>query len=201
MCPIASELASWLRWALALPRIIWLQSSPLDWGGLRCCHVSYGSGSWLSAEVDFGAATFPGAPCGLRVSSIKKRVVDMHVQLGTHVPNARVHVSKAPHVRAVTHLQDMRAGGVVNTCKACVYASTVRLQCDVGTIDHSSDTATVPSDSTAWRHTADWVQHGRRQDQTCPCRWRHPSLLLAISVLLHRILFAPEPSVGSWVSL
>jgi hypothetical protein len=148
---MAPELTSRLRWAPVLPRVLWL---------------------WilLSAEVGFGAATFPGAPCGLRVSSIKKRLVDMHVQLGTHVPNARVHVSKAPHVRAVTHLQDMWAGGVVNTCKACVYASTVRLQCDVGTIDHSSDTATVPSDSTARRHTADRVQHGRRQDQTCPCR-------------------------------
>jgi hypothetical protein len=49
------------------------------------------------------------------------------MQLGTQVPNAHAHVSKAPHIRAIMHLQDMQAGSVVNSCKACGYASTVRL--------------------------------------------------------------------------
>jgi hypothetical protein len=50
------------------------------------------------------------------------------MQLGMHVPNARTHIFKAPHVRAIMRLQDVRAGSVVNTCKVCVHASTVRLQ-------------------------------------------------------------------------
>jgi hypothetical protein len=50
------------------------------------------------------------------------------VQLGTHVPNARAHIFKAPHVRAIMHLQDMQTDSVVNTCKMCGHASTVWLQ-------------------------------------------------------------------------
>jgi hypothetical protein len=83
------------------------------------------------------------------------------VQLGTHVPNARPHISKAPHVRAIMLLQDVQAGSVVNTCKACGHASTVLLQCDAITMDHSPGTVIVPSDSTAQRHTANRVQRGR----------------------------------------
>jgi hypothetical protein len=37
-----------------------------------------------------------------------------------------------------------------------------------------------PSDATAPHYTTDRVQGGRRQDQTCPRRWRHHLLLLAI---------------------
>jgi hypothetical protein len=58
-------------------------------------------------------------------------------------------------------LQDVQASSVVNACKACGQASTVRLQYDASTIDHPPDAATVPSDSTAQRHTADRVQRGR----------------------------------------
>jgi hypothetical protein len=39
MCPMALELASRLRWTLALPRILLLRILPLGWGGLRRCHV------------------------------------------------------------------------------------------------------------------------------------------------------------------
>jgi hypothetical protein len=28
MCPMAPGLASWLKWALALPRALWLRTSP-----------------------------------------------------------------------------------------------------------------------------------------------------------------------------
>jgi hypothetical protein len=67
------------------------------------------------------------APCGPRVSSRKKSLADMSVQLETHVPNTRAHVSKVPHVRAIMCLQDMQVDSVVNTCKACGQASTVQL--------------------------------------------------------------------------
>jgi hypothetical protein len=83
------------------------------------------------------------------------------MHLGTYVPNARAHVSKAPHVRAIMLLQDVQVGSVVNTYKAYGYASTVLLQYDTNTMDHSPDTAIVPSDSTARCHTADQVQRGR----------------------------------------
>jgi hypothetical protein len=42
-CPMALDLASWLRWASALPCVLWLRTSPPDRGGLRCYHVSHGS--------------------------------------------------------------------------------------------------------------------------------------------------------------
>jgi hypothetical protein len=73
------------------------------------------------------------------------------MQLGTHVPNARAHVSKTPHIRVIMHLQDVQTGKVVNTCKVCGHASTVQLQCNVSTMDHSSGSATVPSDLTTQR--------------------------------------------------
>jgi hypothetical protein len=69
------------------------------------------------------------------------------VHLSTHVSNAHVHVSKALNVRAVMALQDVRSGSVVNACKACGQATTLRHQCSVNAIDHSPSTATVPSDS------------------------------------------------------
>jgi hypothetical protein len=54
-CHTALDLASQLRWAPTLPRVLWLQTSPLD------CHVSNGSGPRLSAEVGSGTATCPMA--------------------------------------------------------------------------------------------------------------------------------------------
>jgi hypothetical protein len=59
---------------------------------------------------------------------MKKSLANLHVQLGTHVPNARVHVSKAAHVRAIIRLQDVWGDSIVNTCKVCRHASIVRLQ-------------------------------------------------------------------------
>jgi hypothetical protein len=44
-----------------LPRVLWLRISPPSWGGLRRCHVPYGSGPRLPAEVDSSAATCPMA--------------------------------------------------------------------------------------------------------------------------------------------
>jgi hypothetical protein len=62
MYPIASDLASQLRWALTLSCVLWLWISHPDCGGLQCYHVSSGSGPHLPVEVGSGAATCPVAP-------------------------------------------------------------------------------------------------------------------------------------------
>jgi hypothetical protein len=84
------------------------------------------------------------------------------MQLGTHVPNARVHVSKSPDIRAIKGMQDVWVGSVVNACKACKQAAIVRVQYNASTMDHSSGTVIVPTDSTARHHTTDRVQRCRR---------------------------------------
>jgi hypothetical protein len=128
MCPMALDLTSRLKWAPALPRVLYLRTSPPNRGGLRRCHVSYGSGPHIPVEVVSGASMCPAGPYGPRVSSINKSIAGLPMQLDTHVPNTRVHVSKAPHVRAIMRLQDVQASSVVNTCKACGHASTMWLQ-------------------------------------------------------------------------
>jgi hypothetical protein len=87
----------------------------------------------------------------------------MHVQVGTHVPNARAHVFKMPNIRAIMGQQNVRAGSAVNDCKTCRQAGTMRLQCIASTITmgHSTGTVAVPSDSTAWCHPVDRVQRVR----------------------------------------
>jgi hypothetical protein len=55
-CPMAPDLTSQSRWALALPHVLRLRTSPPDWGEFWCCHVSYGSGPLLPAEVGSDAA-------------------------------------------------------------------------------------------------------------------------------------------------
>jgi hypothetical protein len=47
------------------------------------------------------------------------------MQLDMYVPNIRAYVSKVPDVRAIMGRQDVRAGSIVNTCKACRQAATV----------------------------------------------------------------------------
>jgi hypothetical protein len=72
-------------------------------------------------------------------------LADPVVQLGKDVPNAHTHVSKAPYVRAIMCLQNVWAGSIVNTYKACGHASTMRysvatlwLQCgyNMATVRH-----------------------------------------------------------------
>jgi hypothetical protein len=140
---MAPDLASRLRWAPTLPRVFWLQISPPDCGGLRRYHVSYVSGPRLLAEVGSGtamcltaldpaslrgglrAAMRPAVPCGPRISSIKKSLASLPVQLGMHVSNTRTHVSKASDIRAIMGLQDVRVGNTVNACKAYGQTATV----------------------------------------------------------------------------
>jgi hypothetical protein len=107
--PMALDLASRLRWASTLPRVLCLQTSPPGWGGLWRCHMSHDS---------------------LRATCFKhkKSLADLSVQLATHVPNARAHIFNAPHIRVNMRLQDVQAGGVVNTYKACGQTFTVWLQ-------------------------------------------------------------------------
>jgi hypothetical protein len=72
------------------------------------------------------------------------------MQVDTHVPNARMPVSKVPDVRAILVLQDVRAGCAVNACKTCGHV------------------ATVPDDATGRSHATDRVQCGRQQDKAHP---------------------------------
>jgi hypothetical protein len=90
--------------------------------------MPYGYRPRLPAEVGSGIATCPAGLYGPRGLSIKKSLAGLPVQLGAHVPNVRAHISKVPYVRAIMRLQDVQASSVVNTCKACVHVSTVRLQ-------------------------------------------------------------------------
>jgi hypothetical protein len=56
---MASDLASWLRWALALSCVLWLWTSPPCWGGFRCYHVPYGFRPRLPTQVGSDAAMCP----------------------------------------------------------------------------------------------------------------------------------------------
>jgi hypothetical protein len=116
------------------------------------CHVPYGSGPHLPVEVSSGAVTCPTGPYGPRASSIKESLAGLPVQLGTHVFNARAHVS----TRRGHHASVRRAGWqysqYMQGVRTCIYSAfTVRLQCDANTMDHSP---TVPSNSTVRHHTA-----------------------------------------------
>jgi hypothetical protein len=74
--------------------------APDPLGGLRCatCPVAPHP---ASLPGGLRAATCPIVSCGLWVTSIKKRLAGLTVQLGPHVPNARTYVSKTPDVRAI----------------------------------------------------------------------------------------------------
>jgi hypothetical protein len=81
-CPTVPDLASQLRYAPALPRVLCFEPR-------------------LSAEVGSGGAT---CPYGLRDSSIEKRVAGLPMQLRTHVLNACTHVCKVSYVKAIMRL-------------------------------------------------------------------------------------------------
>jgi hypothetical protein len=56
-CPAALDPASLTRRAPTLPRASRLRTPPPCSGGLRCCHVSHGSGPRLPAQEGSGAVT------------------------------------------------------------------------------------------------------------------------------------------------
>jgi hypothetical protein len=152
-CPAAPDLAFLPRWATTLPCVLWHQTPPPYWGGLWCCHVSYGSRPrlrprWAStlplsrgsrprhvsygSEPHFstgkgsGAATHPAVPYGPHTSSIKKGLASLPIQLGSRVSKACTHVPKAPDARAIMGLQDVQAGNVINASKTSGYTATVQ---------------------------------------------------------------------------
>jgi hypothetical protein len=118
-CPTAPDPASLLERASVLPHVPRLWILPPYLGGFRRCHVSHSTEPRLPAREGSDAATCPAAPCGPRASSIKKSLAVLPVQLGTHVPNARVQVFKPPDIRTIMDLQDVRPDNTVNACKAC----------------------------------------------------------------------------------
>jgi hypothetical protein len=59
MHPTTPDLASLPRWALALPRAMWLRTLPPYQNELRHCQVPCSIGHCLPAEAGFGAATCP----------------------------------------------------------------------------------------------------------------------------------------------
>jgi hypothetical protein len=137
MCPIALNLISQLRWAPALPRVLWLRTLPPSQGESWCCHASR-CHQWVM---------------GLRY--IKKGLARLPMQLGSCVSKSHVHVLNAPDVRAIMDLQDMWTGGTFNACKTCGQTTIVQLQCSVDPVDHSQGTARVPDDPIARCHVAD----------------------------------------------
>jgi hypothetical protein len=53
------------------------------------------------------APTRPATPCGLWASSMKKNLAGLPVWQGLPIPNARVHISIVPNVKAIMGLQDI----------------------------------------------------------------------------------------------
>jgi hypothetical protein len=107
-------------------------------------HVSYSNGSCLPIregsraprvlqlwilppcrEGSVAATTYPAVSCGPWVSNIKKSLAGLPVRQGSPIPIARVHISKAPNVRAIMGLHDVWAGNAVNASKMCGQTATV----------------------------------------------------------------------------
>jgi hypothetical protein len=76
-CPVAPGLTSLSRRAPTLPRVPQLRTPPSCGGGLWRCHVSHNF-LWVGA------------------SSIKKGLASLAMRLGSRVPKACSHASKAP---------------------------------------------------------------------------------------------------------
>jgi hypothetical protein len=74
------------------------------------------------------AVTRPAVSCRSHTSSIKEN---------SRVCKARTHIFKVSNVRVIMGLQYMWVGCTFNACKTCGQAATVRLQCNVGPVDHS----------------------------------------------------------------
>jgi hypothetical protein len=72
------------------------------------------------------AITCPTVHYGPRASNIKKSLTGLSVQLGSHVLNAHAHVCKAPDVRVIMDLQDVRIRSAINACKTCRQVATVQ---------------------------------------------------------------------------
>jgi hypothetical protein len=129
MCPMAPDLASRLRWALMLSRALWLRTSPPSRGGIRHCHVSHGS-LWT---VSFKYKEKPSRPACTARHACSQRT-------RTRYKGASRQCHHAPARRAGRQCSQYLQGVWTVTYSA----ATIRLQCNVDTMDHSSGTATVP---------------------------------------------------------
>jgi hypothetical protein len=105
-CPIAPNLASRLRWAPTLPCVIWLRISPPTEVGTDTATCPMALELTFRLRCAPALPRVPRVPMGHELQNIKKSLAGLPVQLGTHVSNARAHVSKAPQIRAITRLQD-----------------------------------------------------------------------------------------------
>jgi hypothetical protein len=140
-CPVAPDPTFQIVRAPASPRVPWLRTPPPYKGGLQCAACStaldpaslQGEGSGAPRVLRLrilppylegsGAATAcPTVFCGPRVINIKKSLAGMPVQQCPPIFNARAHIYKAPGVRAIMGLQDVRAGTTVNACMTCEQA-------------------------------------------------------------------------------
>jgi hypothetical protein len=153
-CPATPYPASQSRWALRLPRVQRLRTRLPDreGSGTATCPEAPDllAGLWsatfpvaldpASLRGGLRAAMRPTVPCGPRASSMKKSLVCLPVQQNSCSQRTRER-SKAPNVRAIMDLQDVRAGTAVHAYKTCGHEATVPLQCSVSVADHSPGTA------------------------------------------------------------
>jgi hypothetical protein len=98
-------------------------------GGLRCvtCPAVSDPASLQRGPQD---ATRPTVPSGPRASNIKKSLASLSMQSGSYVLNVRAHVSKAPNIRVIMGMQDVRADNAFNAYNMCQHVATVqRMPC------------------------------------------------------------------------
>jgi hypothetical protein len=135
MRPEAPDHATLLRWAPVLPHVTGLWTSPPHTGGLQRCHASRGSESHPASAVGSITATCPmasdptsmpkGAPVlplihgSLWTMGIKKGLLVLGVQRGTHVTEAHPRITEVPAKcmsgRRYHDLQDVRTCGYSTT--------------------------------------------------------------------------------------
>jgi hypothetical protein len=68
--------------------------------------MSYGSGPCLPVREGPSAATHPTVPNG--PPQIYKKLDGLPMQLGSRVSKVHTHISKAPDIRAIMDMQDVR---------------------------------------------------------------------------------------------
>jgi hypothetical protein len=78
-------------------------------------------------EMGSGAGTCLTAFDKSQGLNIKKRLVNLTVQLEMYVSNVSAHVFNVADVRVIMSLQDMCIGNAVNVYKACGQTAIIRL--------------------------------------------------------------------------
>jgi hypothetical protein len=148
---VASELTSLLREGPGAATCPWLRTRPLHLGGLWRCHMPRGSGPHLSIQEGSGAATRPLASdptsplwrgpaltCALRLQTAPASEVGsgadtcpmtlhgpwaIEIKEGLAVTVCSETRVFSRHARSLLRrLQDVRADGVIMTCKLCGHA-------------------------------------------------------------------------------